>query len=247
MSAQHRSSALPRYFATNSGLSSAEAAVQVAQPSNEAVPQDDEPDFLKLNVIRNLETSDHFIREGAHWTIGGRRPDQTAKSFIYGALANKDSFPFLPLIYRWVGASTPKHLDTNSYNNSFETADQWRQCTGLRVPGLSMVQYLGQDLGLNGISDENPNKRSTAHTGILAALLDDLTARVSFANASGKPSFTANFQLEYLHPVPTKSFVVMDAWATKVEGRKIFITSYVADPLGGQVLVRARSLFVRAA
>ncbi|PIA19318.1 hypothetical protein COEREDRAFT_27993, partial [Coemansia reversa NRRL 1564] len=82
------------------------------------------------------------------------------------------------------------------------------------------------------------------HTGVITALLDDVTARVSLANASDKPSFTANFQLEYLHSVPTKSFVVMDAWATKVEGRKIFITSYAADPLNGQVFVRAQSLFV---
>ncbi|KAJ2799434.1 hypothetical protein H4R20_004444 [Coemansia guatemalensis] len=146
-----------------------------------------------------------------------------------------------------VGGSTPAHLDTDFYNKSFETADLRQQCTGLRTPGLSMVQYLGQDLGFNGITDKSSRKMETVHTGVLAALLDDVTARVSFANASGKPSFTANFQLEYLRPVPTKSFVVMDAWATKVEGRKIFITSYAADPLGGQILVRARSLFVQAA
>ncbi|KAJ2903769.1 hypothetical protein GGI21_004388 [Coemansia aciculifera] len=106
-----------------------------------------------------------------------------------------------------------------------------------------MVQYLGEGLKFKSTTMAN---MAAVHPGVAAALLDDITARVSFSNAPDKATFTANLQLDYLEPVRGGSFVVLDAWVTATEGRKTFVAAHLADALSGQILVRARSLFVRA-
>ncbi|KAI7834792.1 HotDog domain-containing protein [Kickxella alabastrina] len=87
------------------------------------------------------------------------------------------------------------------------------------------------------------------HGGMTTVIAHSSMSLVAAINAPGKsiPIFTANFQLEYLEPVLTDSFVVMDAWITAVEGRKSYIASYLADATTGKVLVKAKSLFVSAA
>ncbi|KAI8326172.1 hypothetical protein GQ54DRAFT_250380, partial [Martensiomyces pterosporus] len=82
------------------------------------------------------------------------------------------------------------------------------------------------------------------HPGVLAVLLDDITARTSMANAPGVMTFTANFQLEYPAPIPTGSFIVMDSWITAIEGRKVFVASRALDAESGQTVALAKSLFI---
>ncbi|KAJ1875656.1 hypothetical protein LPJ55_000468 [Coemansia sp. RSA 990] len=176
--------------------------------------------------------------EAFYWPAGTRRL-QAPFSLAYGALATSKDLSLLPLVYRWKPHSLPNHLNLETYNASFMTEPQ-----SSKVPGVTTIQYLGPGLGFNGVDGRDP--RGLVHTGVLSALLDDVTARVSLSNTPDKPAFTANFKLEYLHPVAVDSFVVLDAWVTKVDGRKTFIASYIADAITQQVLVKAESLFVCA-
>ncbi|KAJ2364925.1 hypothetical protein H4S02_001730 [Coemansia sp. RSA 2611] len=195
----------------------------------------------ELPLVKDMEDNAAFVREGFHWPAGKRRLIQAPSTLAYGALAGTNDLPILPLVYRWTPGNTPNHLNTHIHSASFEGASK-PLLTGIRVPGVSMVQYLGPGLGFNGAGCNPP-----VHTGVPAALLDDVTARVSLSNTPDKPAFTANFKLEYLQPISTDTFVVLDAWITKIEGRKTFVASYLADAQSKTLLVRAQSLFVCAA
>ncbi|KAJ2443633.1 hypothetical protein IWW46_002436 [Coemansia sp. RSA 2440] len=200
-----------------------------------------------LPLVEDMEANSAFVRKEFHWPIGKCRTIQAPSTLAYGALSGINDLPILPLVYQWKPGNTPTHLDTGIYNGSFQSPEQQQSISHIRVPGVSMVHYLGPNLGFNGTASRENGVPAVVHTGVPAALLDDITARVSLSNTPNKPTFTANFKLEYLQPVPTNSYVVLDAWVTKIEGRKTFISSYLADARSNKVLVHAQSLFVCAA
>ncbi|KAJ2030821.1 hypothetical protein IWW57_000998 [Coemansia sp. S610] len=200
--------------------------------------------LANLEVVRNMMDGSECVREEFHWPVGMSRMFQTPETLVYGALATIDDFPLIPLVFRWQSGCAPRHLHAMAYEASFKDDGQREQSAAMRVPGLTMVQYVGEGLKFNGTVSGGGN--TTVHPGVLAALLDDITARVTFSNAPDKATFTANLQMDYVEPVRGGSFVVMDAWVTMPEGRKTFVAAYLSDALTGQILVRTRSLFVRA-
>ncbi|KAJ2374809.1 hypothetical protein IW150_002899 [Coemansia sp. RSA 2607] len=105
---------------------------------------------------------------------------------------------------------------------------------------------MGSKIGMSGVVNGVAGELPTVHPGVLTTIIDHFTARLGYSNMPQTPLFTANLQLEYLTPVPTDSFVVMDAWITSMEGRKTVASSYMADALTGQVFVKAKALFVSA-
>ncbi|KAJ2866753.1 hypothetical protein GGH94_001323 [Coemansia aciculifera] len=200
--------------------------------------------LANLEAVRGMMDGSDCVREEFHWPVGMSRMIQTPETLVYGALATIDDFPLVPLVFRWRSGCAPSHLNAMAYNDSFKERMQLEQSAAMQVPGLSMVQYLGEGLKFESTVDSGSDP-AAVHPGVMAALLDDITARVSFSNAPDKATFTANLQMEYLAPVRGGRFVVLDAWMTATEGRKTFVAAYLADALSGQILVRTRSLFVR--
>ncbi|KAJ1662384.1 hypothetical protein IW140_005124 [Coemansia sp. RSA 1813] len=196
-----------------------------------------------LPLVHKLVNSNNVVREEFYWPIGKRRLVQAPETLAYGALSGSKDLPLSPLVFRWKSGGTPSHLNAEVYSDSFQNLSERSQWANARVPGITSVQYLGSNLSFSNAG----SCASEAHLGMPSALLDEITARVSISNTPNKPTFTANFQLEYIQPVPVDSFIELNAWVTRIEGRKAFIASYVADALSGQVLVKAKSLFVSAA
>ncbi|KAJ1734781.1 hypothetical protein LPJ61_000890 [Coemansia biformis] len=194
-----------------------------------------------------MEASCACAREAYFWPLGKRKLRQAPETLMFGALAGSNDLPAPPLVFRWTGAGLPRHVNTAAYNGSFETPEQQRWSAGQRVPGASMVFYLGRNLAFRSTAGGAAGKRAAAHPGVAAMLLDDVTARVCFANTPERPPFTANLQLDYLYTVRAASTVVADAWVTRIDGRKTFVSAYAMDAQSGKLLVRARSLFVSAA
>ncbi|KAJ2064998.1 hypothetical protein GGI17_000599 [Coemansia sp. S146] len=189
-----------------------------------------------LEVVRGMMDGNDCVREEFHWPVGMSRMFQTPETLVYGALATIDDFPLVPLVFRWRSGCAPSHLNATAYNDSFKERMQLEQSAAMQVPGLSMVQYLGEGLKFESTVGSSGSDPAAVHPGVMAALLDDITARVSFSNAPDKATFTANLQMEYLAPVRGGRFVVLDAWMTATEGRKTFVAAYLADALSGQIL-----------
>ncbi|KAJ1900830.1 hypothetical protein LPJ66_001212 [Kickxella alabastrina] len=199
-----------------------------------------------LPVTKSLFEQNKAVRKEFHWPAGKRRIVQAPETLTYGALMGSGDLPLVPLVFKWRPRCTPSHVNSNIFGSSFADPQQQQKLSQMQVPGVTMLQYLGPNLGLSGTHGVSGSPRAV-HPGVPTAFIDDVTARVGFSNSIDKPIFTANFQLEYLEPVLTDSFVVMDAWITAVEGRKSYIASYLADATTGKVLVKAKSLFVSAA
>ncbi|KAJ2705857.1 hypothetical protein H4R19_005074 [Coemansia spiralis] len=197
-----------------------------------------------LPLVRDMDASPATVREALYWPLGRSRLQHAPRTLMYGALAGPDDFPEPPHTFRWTGAGMPLHVCHTAYRSSFATPDQQQWSAGLRVPGASMVHFLGPNLGFRSASGGGP---LDAHPGVAAMVLDDVMARVSFANAPDKPAFTANLQLDYLRPLRTACAIVANAWVTGIDGRKTFISAHVADAHDGELLVQARALFVCAA
>ncbi|KAJ2493991.1 hypothetical protein IWW37_000069 [Coemansia sp. RSA 2050] len=190
--------------------------------------------LANLGAVRDMMDGSECVREEFHWPVGMSRMFQTPETLVYGALATVDDFPLIPLVFRWRSGCAPRHLHAVAYKASFKDPAQREKSAAMLVPGLTMVQYVGEGLKFNGTAGGGEN--TTVHPGVLAALLDDITARVTFSNAPDKATFTANLQMDYMEPVRGGSFVVMDAWVTMIEGRKTFVAAYLADALTGQIL-----------
>ncbi|KAJ2663476.1 hypothetical protein IWW48_001359 [Coemansia sp. RSA 1200] len=193
-----------------------------------------------LPLVQELAQSTFVIREEFYWPLGKGRLVQAPETFVYGGLSGDNDLPLPPLVYRWKSGHTPNHLDVRTYSDSFRDASEHCRWASVRVPGVTSIHYVGPNLGFSSTG----SSANEVHPGVSSALLDEITARVSFANTPDKPTFTANFNLDYVKPIPVDCVIVLDAWITRMEGRKTFIASYVADALSGQVLVKAKSLFV---
>ncbi|KAJ2384345.1 hypothetical protein GGI23_006951 [Coemansia sp. RSA 2559] len=195
-----------------------------------------------LPLVQQLVNSNNVVREEFYWPIGKSRIVQAPETLAYGALSGSNALPLVPLVFRWKSGHAPSHLNAEVYNDSFQSTNNRQKWVNARVPGITSVQYLGSNLSFSSTG----SCAKEAHPGVPSALLDEITARVSISNTPNKPTFTANFQLEYVQPVPVGCFVELNAWLTRIDGRKAFIASYVADALSGRVLVKAKSLFVSA-
>jgi 3'-phosphoadenosine 5'-phosphosulfate synthase len=105
--------------------------------------------------------------------------------------------------------------------------------------GLVSIAYLGEDLcGHPGI----------IHGGLLATLLDEGLARCCFPALPNKLGVTANLTIDYRSPAHAKSYIVLRAETTKVEGRKAWVKGRIETlPMEGEaplVLAEATALFI---
>ncbi|KAJ2818541.1 hypothetical protein FBU31_005830, partial [Coemansia sp. 'formosensis'] len=189
--------------------------------------------LANLEIVRDMMDGSECVREEFHWPAGMSRMIQATETLVYGALATIDDFPLVPLVFRWQSGGAPRHLNATVYSDSFKEPALREQSAVMPVPGLTMVQYLGEGLNFNS-TVRSGSDTAAVHPGVMAALLDDITARVSFSNGPDKATFTANLQTDYLAPVRGGRFVVLDAWVTMTEGRKTFVAAYLADALSGQ-------------
>ncbi|KAF8936137.1 HotDog domain-containing protein [Dissophora ornata] len=82
-----------------------------------------------------------------------------------------------------------------------------------------------------------------AHGGLLATLLDEITAMTAIPNLPGKTGFTANLNINYRHPCIADQFVVADSEVTSVEGRKAFVKATLKT-IDGTLLADATALFI---
>jgi acyl-coenzyme A thioesterase PaaI-like protein len=79
---------------------------------------------------------------------------------------------------------------------------------------LIVVYHLGSRLcGHKGI----------IHGGLLATLVDESFCRCGFPVLPNKLGVTAKLDIQYLAPTPANSIVVIRAFTTSVEGRKVYI------------------------
>lgn len=81
------------------------------------------------------------------------------------------------------------------------------------------------------------------HGGMSSLLMDQLLGAA--AMAAGKWGMTARLELDYRHPVPLATALVLRAGVAEESGRKIVITGTIAlADAPGQSLVEARGVFV---
>ncbi|KAF9123506.1 hypothetical protein BGX30_001421 [Mortierella sp. GBA39] len=81
------------------------------------------------------------------------------------------------------------------------------------------------------------------HGGLLATLLDEITAMTAIPNLPGKTGFTANLNINYRHPCIADQFLIAHSEVTSVEGRKAFVKATLKT-VSGTLLADATALFV---
>ncbi|MFI0485921.1 PaaI family thioesterase [Actinomadura sp. 9N215] len=82
---------------------------------------------------------------------------------------------------------------------------------------------------------------SYAHGGVSAMVLDQVLGMA--AAATGTPGMTANLELRYRRPTPLGVPLLVEAKASRVEGRKVYAAGTIAAP-DGRVTVEATAMFV---
>ncbi|KAF9947395.1 hypothetical protein BGZ70_002698 [Mortierella alpina] len=81
------------------------------------------------------------------------------------------------------------------------------------------------------------------HGGLLATMLDEITAMTAIPNLPGKTGFTANLNINYRHPCIADQFIVAHSEVTSLEGRKAFVKATLTT-LDGTLLADATALFI---
>ncbi len=71
----------------------------------------------------------------------------------------------------------------------------------------------------------------TAHGGVLASILDELTGMCAISHQPDQsiPLYTATLQTTYKAPVPVPSNVVCTSWITRKEGRKYWVRAQILN------------------
>lgn len=78
------------------------------------------------------------------------------------------------------------------------------------------------------------------HGAVIAACFDQVMVLAMMATGKGGP--TVHLSYDFKRPTPLDRQVVFEAWADRVEGRKIFVEGRLLD--GEHVCVTARGVFV---
>ncbi|KAJ9616679.1 hypothetical protein H2200_000398 [Cladophialophora chaetospira] len=86
------------------------------------------------------------------------------------------------------------------------------------------------------------------HGGVTATILDEIMSMLAqyYAHSHGKfqqSELTADLHVKFLRAVPTPSTMLVRAWMTSAEGRKMHVASEMKNA-EGEVLATATSLFI---
>ncbi|ORZ21763.1 HotDog domain-containing protein [Lobosporangium transversale] len=84
---------------------------------------------------------------------------------------------------------------------------------------------------------------SITHGGLLATILDEITAMNAIPNLPGKTGVTANLNINYRHPCIADQFIIAHSELSSLEGRKAFVKASLKT-LDGTVLTDATALFI---
>ena len=87
----------------------------------------------------------------------------------------------------------------------------------------------------------------TAHGGVLACILDELTGICAISHQPDRsiPLYTATLQTTYKTPVLVPSNVVCTAWLTRKEGRKYLVRAQILDEKD-VVMTEAEALLIES-
>ena len=116
------------------------------------------------------------------------------------------------------------------------------------VPPLVFLEEGKSLVSMSYLSTDLCGHMGIIHGGLLATLLDEGLARCGFSALPNNIGVTANLNINYRHPAPAGSYVVLKAELTKVEGRKVWVKGRI-EMLGetvepGKLLVEAEALFI---
>ncbi len=78
------------------------------------------------------------------------------------------------------------------------------------------------------------------HGGILSAALDDLMGYSCVTHE--KSCVTANLEINYIYPVPVEIEFELQAWVTKIDGKKLYLESSIVK--GDKVHIEGKGLFI---
>lgn len=95
--------------------------------------------------------------------------------------------------------------------------------------------------GLFHLGPEYQGGVGFVHGGIVAALLDEVMAKVN--RFSGDHAVTAELTVEYRKPVPVDADLVVEGWEVQRDGRDLRREGEIRDA-SGTVLARGRGRFV---
>lgn len=70
--------------------------------------------------------------------------------------------------------------------------------------------------------------KGIVHGGLLATLMDECLCRCGFADLPNKIGVTGSLNIKYLAPTPANSVVVLHAWASNVDGRKVTVQGTIS-------------------
>ena len=117
------------------------------------------------------------------------------------------------------------------------------------VPPVVFAEQGGKSLvSITHLGNELCGHSGIIHGGLLAVLLDEGLARCCFAALPHNIGMTAKLSINYRHPTPAGSYVVLRATTTKVEGRKAWVEgrleTLVCKGETPVVLADASALFV---
>ncbi|KAG0331934.1 hypothetical protein BG004_001452 [Podila humilis] len=139
---------------------------------------------------------------------------------------------------------TAYSLVTDEYRIHHLTAGTLRGDGKLGVnPALFQSKDESQVLSVLHVGTSLCGHRGITHGGLLATLLDEITAMTAIPNLPGKTGFTANLNVNYRHPCIADQFVIAQSEVTSVEGRKAFVKASLKT-IDGTLLADATALFI---
>ncbi|KAG0353846.1 hypothetical protein BG005_006907 [Podila minutissima] len=135
-------------------------------------------------------------------------------------------------------------LVTDEYRVHHLTAGTLRGDGKLGVsPALFQAKDESQVVSVLHIGTSLCGHRGITHGGLLATLLDEITAMTAIPNLPGKTGFTANLNVNYRHPCIADQFIIAHSKVTSLEGRKAFVKASLKT-IDGTLLADATALFI---
>ncbi|KAF9121294.1 hypothetical protein BGW39_010643 [Mortierella sp. 14UC] len=139
---------------------------------------------------------------------------------------------------------TAYSLVTDDYRVHHLTAGTLRGDGKLGVrPALFQSKDEQQVLSVLHVGSDMCGHPNITHGGLLATLLDEITAMTAIPNLPGKTGFTANLNINYRHPCIADQFIIAQSEVTSTEGRKAFVKATLKT-VSGTLLADATALFI---
>ncbi|KAF9354100.1 hypothetical protein BGX34_011224 [Mortierella sp. NVP85] len=139
---------------------------------------------------------------------------------------------------------TAYSLVTDDYRIHHLTAGTLRGDNKLGVaPALFQSTDESQVVSVLHVGKSLCGHPNIVHGGLLATILDEITAMTAIPNLPGKSGFTANLNINYRHPCIADQFVIAHSELTSTEGRKAFVKATLKT-LQGTLLADATALFI---